>query len=315
MYADRMNPLRRHPPREAARRLNGLLASIALAVLAVVGLVACGEQAPVPSPTPSTAAPATSTPAVTTPPATPSATPSASATVTVLVYFLRDQRIAAARRDVPATKAVATAAVRALLRGPHAEERAAGLQSALSPGMELVRITIRTRTAFVELTATPDDVPLEAPRLQLAQIVHTVTQFPTVDSVVISFNGEPVSLPGDPSSRGRPLTRADFEEVAPAILVESPTIGETVSSPLLARGTANTFEATFMAEVRDATNRLLVKKVVTATSGSGTRGAFRIRLPFASAQKRGALVVYELSAEDGSVINLVRIPLRLASAP
>jgi len=313
VYADRMNPLRRHPPREAARRLNGLLASIALAVLAVVGLVACGEQAPVPSPTPSTAAPATSTPAVTTPPATPSATP--SATVTILVYFLRDQRIAAARRDVPATKAVATAAVRALLRGPHAEERAAGLQSALSPGMELVRITIRARTAFVELTATPDDVPLEAPRLQLAQIVHTVTQFPAVDSVVISFNGEPVSLPGDPSSRGRPLTRADFEEVAPAILVESPTIGETVSSPLLARGTANTFEATFMAEVRDATNRLLVKKVVTATSGSGTRGAFRIRLPFASAQKRGALVVYELSAEDGSVINLVRIPLRLASAP
>ena len=175
MYADRMNPLRRHQPREVARRLNGLLASIALAVLAVVGLVACGEQAPVPSPTPSTAAPATSTPAVTTPPATPSATPSASATVTVLVYFLRDQRIAAARRDVPATKAVATAAVRALLRGPHAEERAAGLQSALSPGMELVRITIRTRTAFVELTATPDDVPLEAPRLQLAQIVHTAT--------------------------------------------------------------------------------------------------------------------------------------------
>ena len=63
----------------------------------------------------------------------------------------------------------------------------------------------------------------------LAQIVYTLTQFPTVESVEID---------------GESYTRADFEEQTPSVLVESPLPFEEVTSPLRATGTANTFEAT-----------------------------------------------------------------------
>lgn len=276
----------------------------------LVSLSACGGE-PTASPTPTPTAsdtPSASPSATVTPPTSP------TATVSFSVYFVRDGLIGAARRSVPATKAVANAAVAALLVGPTAEERAAGLTSAILPGVTLTGVTLRGgTTARVELAGFADDTTVEGARLQLAQIVYAVTQFSTVKGATVSLNGEPMALPGDPASADRALTRADFEDVTPAILVESPTVGDTVSSPVVARGSANTFEATFIAELRDRDDATLVKRVVTATSGSGTRGTFRVSLPFAQAAAQGQLVVYELSAEDGSVINLVRIPLRLAA--
>ena len=127
----------------------------------------------------------------------------------------------------------------------------------------------------------------------LAQIVYSLTTFPTVDSV----NGK---------------TRADVEDFAPAILVEHPAPGEAVKSPMHVTGTANTFEATFNYRLEDARGDELSKNFVTATSGSGTRGTFDFTVPFTvdSAQD-GKLVVFELSAEDGSVIHERVVPLRL----
>jgi germination protein M len=129
----------------------------------------------------------------------------------------------------------------------------------------------------------------------LAQVVYSLTSFPTV----VSVNGK---------------TRADVEDFAPAILVEHPAPGEEVASPLRVTGTANTFEATFNYRLEDAQGNTLTKSFVTATSGSGTRGTFDFTVPFtiASAQD-GRLAVFELSAEDGSVIHERDIPLRLAS--
>ncbi len=133
----------------------------------------------------------------------------------------------------------------------------------------------------------------------LAQVVYTLTQFPTIERVAVDG--------------GEPFTRAEFEDFAPAVLVESPLTGETVTSPLRITGTANTFEATFMAEVVDGAGRVVARTHVTATSGSGTRGTFDAELEFDDAAPGpGALVVYELSAEDGSRIHEIEIPLLLA---
>ena len=128
----------------------------------------------------------------------------------------------------------------------------------------------------------------------LAQVVYTLTSFPTVQSV----NGK---------------TRADVEAFVPPILVEQPSPDETVTSPLHVTGTANTFEATFNYNLRTATGKLLAKDFVTATSGSGTRGTFDFTIPFSvDAPQDGALRVFELSAEDGSVVHERVIPLRLS---
>jgi hypothetical protein len=86
-----------------------------------------------------------------------------------------------------------------------------------------------------------------------------------------------------------------------------------VSSPLRVTGTANTFEATFNYELTDTDGRIVDENFVTATSGSGERGTFDFTtdpftVPFDGV---GSLIVFELSAEDGSRIHLVEIPVRM----
>ena len=126
-----------------------------------------------------------------------------------------------------------------------------------------------------------------------AQVVYTLTSFPTVQSV----DGK---------------TRADVEFFVPSILVEHPVAGESVSSPFHVTGTANTFEATFNYRLEDDDGKVLAKDFVTATSGSGTRGTFDFEVPFAVDEEQdGKLAVFELSAKDGSVIHERVIPLRL----
>jgi len=127
-----------------------------------------------------------------------------------------------------------------------------------------------------------------------AEEVYTLSQFAPQQAVDVG---------------GRSYTRADFEDLTPAILVEAPLPFATVSAPLRLRGTANTFEATFEYELLDSNGKTLAKHFVTATSGSGTRGTYDITIRFASPGGAGKLLVYELSAKDGSRIHQVEIPL------
>ena len=108
-----------------------------------------------------------------------------------------------------------------------------------------------------------------------------------------------------------PVDRRDFERVAPAILVESPLRGRRVRPPLRVRGTANTFEATFLLEMLGPDRRRLARRVVTATSGTGTRGTFDVTLRFRAPRGTALeLYAYEESARNGRPINRIRVPLR-----
>jgi hypothetical protein len=129
-----------------------------------------------------------------------------------------------------------------------------------------------------------------------AEDVYTLSQFAPTKPVDVG---------------GQSYTRADFEDLTPAILVESPLPFASVTSPLRVVGTANTFEATFEYELLDAAGKVLARHFVTATSGSGTRGTYDVTIRYDAPAGAGELVVYELSAADGSRINEVEIPLTL----
>jgi hypothetical protein len=59
---------------------------------------------------------------------------------------------------------------------------------------------------------------------------------------------------------------------------------------------------------------VLAHHFVTATSGSGTRGTFDFAAQFTAAQSGpGKLVVYEISAANGSRIHQVEVPVRIGS--
>jgi hypothetical protein len=165
-------------------------------------------------------------------------------------------------------------------------------------------VTVADRIATVDFSksfAEGADAML-SPRL--AQVVYTLTQFPTISRVRFEVEGAAMA------ALERPARRGDFEELTPPLLVESPLPDESVVSPLRIAGTANAFEATFQAELLDASGAVLVHKTVMATSGSGQRGTFEELLSY-NGDGAGKLVVWEDSAADGSRIHQVEIPLQL----
>lgn len=205
------------------------------------------------------------------------------------VYFLRDGKVAPASRAVVTGSQPGAAALGELFKGPTTEE---GLVTAIPAGTELKSLTIDGGVASVQLSEqlTQDDA--------VAQIVYTLTQFPTVTRVDVGADA--------------PVGRADFENETPAILVESPVPAEEVEPGFEVSGTANTFEATFEYELKDAAGKVLKKDFVTATSGSGTRGTFEFTVPYEVAQaQEGTLTVFEVSAANGSRTHESSIPLRL----
>jgi germination protein M len=206
------------------------------------------------------------------------------------VYFVRDGKLGFAQRSVGVTPLIATATLEELLAGPTAEERDSGLTSDIPPNTKIVSLEVEDGQAIVALSN-----PLD--RLGSLQVVHTLAQLETVERVQLGQEQ---------------FASADTEEALPAILVESPAPGATVASPLTIRGTANTFEATFMVELRPEQGKPLYQDFVTATSGNGTRGTFEKTIDFVADRERsGTLVVYESSAEDGSVVNEVEIPVTI----
>jgi germination protein M len=210
----------------------------------------------------------------------------------VRVYWLRDGKVWPARRTVQATDLVATGAVAELLRGPtQREKKDLKATTAIPSAVDTAELNIKDGVARTKLSG-------DLPRAGVCQLVYTLTQFPTVQSVTIE---------------GKSYTRAACEDVTPAILVESPLPFDEVKSPLHATGTANTFEATFQYEVTDTDGKVVAKHFVTATSGTGMRGTFefttrRFTVPF---DGTGELVVYEDSAENGQRIHIAEIPLRM----
>ena len=262
-------------------------ASVA-SVVALLLLVGCGSE----ERDSEEASTGETTPSTITEPTQTTATVPETAPAVVTVYFLRDGKVGAASRTVVAGPQIGRAAIMELLEGPGQSEEAAGMKTSIPSGTQLEGLSISTGLAEVELSN-----PLDAEAS--AQVVYTLTQFPTVRKVSIEHM--------------QPRGRADLEEFAPSVLVESPTVGEQVSSPLRIFGTANTFEATFNVEVVDAKGGVLGKRFVTATSGTGTRGTFDAEVPFkATGAGPGKLLVFELSAEDGSRIHEVEIPLQIA---
>jgi hypothetical protein len=98
----------------------------------------------------------------------------------------------------------------------------------------------------------------------------------------------------------------------PAIVVTTPSPGDTVSSPVTVAGTANVFEATVSIRILDANRKRIADTFTTATCGSGCRGDFSKQVAFnVSEEGSGTVMVFEASAEDGRPINVVRIPVTL----
>ena len=189
------------------------------------------------------------------------------------VYFLQDGQVWPVSREIDASDDMTPALEDELADGPTEEEQ------------ELMDLT----------TEVPETQDGELSDAALAQWVYTMSQFSP---------DEPVEVDG------RSYTRGDFEEQTPSVLVESPLPFEEVETPLRVTGTANTFEANFQYELLGPEGNVVDENFVTATSGTGTRGTFDFTTD--AVEDVATLVVFESSAEDGSRMREVEIPLRMS---
>jgi len=312
----------------------GIRLVFVVAVLAAAGSLgvlaaSCGADepqsaGPVPSDTGAgTGAAPTATGDTTVPPETGTQTTTEARTVTVQAWFARpqvegrsagDPRLFVVHRTIPATEGIGAAAVNELLAGPESIESAADVSTAVPDGTRLLGLNIANGLATVDLSSEFESGGGSlSMQMRLAQMVYTLTQFPTVKRVQFQLDGEPVRVfSGEGIVLDKPVTRGDYEELMPAILVATPAIGQEIFTSIEIAGNANVFEANVTALVETAAGKELARDFTTATCGTGCRGDYSLTLSFRAqpAGSRGFVVVQDDDAAgQGFPPHQVRIPI------
>lgn len=272
----------------------GLMASACQTRGAVsIGPGPSGSPSPSQSPSPSPSASGTSS---------PSPTPTSNRKVTFQVWFLEHGQLFVTKRTVPFAPAVAQLALDTLLAGPSSIETQAGVRTAIPSGLSGDLTDLTNGVATVQLGDAFYDGVVSMVRLRQAQVVYTLTQYSTIRRVKFAQGAGPAKA----------WSRTAFNDLLPAILVESPIIGAKVSSPVTISGTANVFEATVSLRILDENGHEIARTFTTATCGTGCRGDYSVSVPFnVDHQQQGTIEVFESSAKDGSPINVVSIPVIL----
>ncbi len=284
------------------RRSERLLIALVAAVAFVA--TACSTGGPGDGGSPTTGSPTPSA----------SATPSPTPTMTFQVWFGYGEWLFVTERTESSEPRVGAAAVTALLAGPSPAERAAGVGTSIPEGTELLGLSIHGGIATVDLSRAFESGGGSLSMFsRLAQLTYTLTQFPTVRGVNLKLEGEPVTVfSGEGIILDQPMTRRSYRDRLPPILVESPLIGERISSPIKISGTADVFEAVVSISILDAQGQEIANTTTMATCGTGCRGTYSTSVGFTVDQTQaGTVRVYEVSAMDGRPINVVDIPVIL----
>jgi len=304
--------------------MKALLLPPAIVLAATLGFAAasCGSHGdatsagPIPSLEATTGPTAEVETSTTTTEEEPTDTEPTGGSVTYQVWFADDaEGLFVTYRTQERTPRVGTAALEALLEGPDSFEKDYGLISAVPDGTQLLGLKIADGIARVDLTSEFESGGGSASmQMRLAQVVYTITQFPTVKGVVFSLDGEPIDvLGGEGIIIDHALTRRDYADLLPTILVTSPALGQEVGSPVLISGSANVFEANVSVKILDENDEVIAETFTTATCGTGCRGTYRVSVPYeVDRAQDGTIVVHDDDAAGaGRPPHEVRIPVRL----
>ena len=270
-------------------------------------------EAPSAEPTPgSTDAPGES-------PATPS--PTQTGTTTVRAYFILgsfqdNAGLVPVLREIPKTQAVGAAAMNELIKGPNDDELGGrpAMYTNIPDGTRFLGLTIDKGIATMNLSKEFESGGGSASVLgRLAQVVYTLTQFPTVKGVLFQLDGQPVTaFSGAGVILDGPVGRDDYTDQLPAIFVDRPVWGGVLGNPAQLVGISDVFEAQFRFEILDGSGRVLFGGPALANCGTGCAGAFQATVGYhVNKAGWGTLRVFEPSAKDGSPVNVTEYPVWL----
>ncbi|HEX9853689.1 MAG TPA: Gmad2 immunoglobulin-like domain-containing protein [Acidimicrobiia bacterium] len=251
-------------------------------------------------------------------------TSQATAKIDVAPYFWIDEAghdgrtgpfLVPVQRRVPATVAVGTASLEELLDGPKASEAGAdpAISTQIPDGTRLRGLTIsdgKAKVHFNRKFAGNDDSAAAA--LRVAQVVFTLTRYPTVDRVVFFQGDHRIRVQTSDGELKRVVTRDDYLDFVAAISVETPVYGGRTNDRVRVSGDAAVFEATFNYALRDGDGDLIEKGIAMSDNGVGW-GTFDFTIQYDVAERqRGTLKVWAFSAKDGSRIDVRKYPVVLA---
>lgn len=285
-----------------------MLLCVAL-VVALAGAACSDDDEPAAASAAPSSAPSATAP--TPPPATP--TP-ATVTQPVRLWLTLEEFTGLTVRQAQVTPPqFARAAVTELLKGPTPSETSNAWGTAIPAGAQLLGLDISGGVATVDLSSEFESGggSLSA-RMRLAQLVYTLTEFPSVQSVMLEIDGQRATTF---SSEGividGPMTRDEFEDLVAPIVVETPIAGQQVTSPVRISGNANVFEANVSIEILIG-DETAAATFTTATCGTGCRGTYSKNVAFQVPQETEGLIrVFESSAQNGAPIHVVSVPVVL----
>lgn len=302
-------------------------AAAALGTVAVIGVAAFATVSLMPSDDPAPHSPA----------GTPSGSPEPTATapteetlVEVLtaeheLWFVQGEKLswnAAAigghvSADIATDDTIAQTAafwLDLLMAGPLGAVEEEGGTSVIPMGTKLLGVERDGATLFVDLSSEFESGGGSlSMQMRVAQVVYTATQFDGIDAARILIEGEMVdAIGGEGVVVAEPLTRRDFQDLAPAIVVEEPRPNQEISSGDPVAGFANVFEANVSIRLFDQNGKKLLETFSTATCGTGCWGDYTEPLDFEVTERmEGRLEVLTYSAEDGSERDVISIPVVL----
>jgi germination protein M len=265
----------------------------------------------------------------------PTAEPSPD-TISLKVYFVMvgDRQdsplpLVSVNRDIPWTKAVATAAMEQLLEGPSFDERAHNLRlgtigTLIPEGTRLLGLDIDNGVAIVDLSggfasgSTLGVDSSESWAWRLAQVTYTLTQFPSVERVSFKLDGVPTkAIEGHEGTPHDQVSRDAYFDQLPGIFVDEPAWGAAITDPLKVSGIAQIGAEDPQIEaalVDPATDEIIAQATVrpqcTGCWLPPGGSPFELQLSVPSGADREMLLRISELGLDGSVLDMREYPLR-----
>jgi len=214
--------------------------------------------------------------------------------------------------QVEKTPEAAKAALNELIKGNPVTPDAARV---LPADTKILGIKVEQGLATVDFSpeVLKANVGSSGEALGIASMVNTLTEFPTIQEVSFTVDGQVekgIDWWGHVGLYQQPFKRDLSNVFEPAIWVTAPIKDQIITSPVKISGNARVFEATVSYRIKDDNGNMLAQGFATATEGAPGRGDFTGELAFKPAGPgKGQIEVFEVSMKDGSDRNKVIIPV------
>jgi hypothetical protein len=197
-------------------------------------------------------------------------------------------------------------AVEALLNGLTPSEIDLGISTEVPPDSALLGIDVTEGVATVDVSSQfSDGGDVFSMRARLAQLVFTITGTdPAINGVRLEVESKPAQVfLGADQMASDLMTRQEFRDLVPGILVEVPGFDDWSPPPLTIAGITSDSVADFHLEILDSEGNLVTAALVQTYDEAGWRH-FEVTFEAAELPSMPATLwirVYQL-AKDGSAI-------------